>query len=209
MDTFVARQPIFDTDQNVYAYELLFRSSMQNTFLPPEEGGASFRLIADSALVVPLETLARGKRVFVNASRDILLGDFLTLLPRESTVVEVLETVRPDDEVIAACRKLKKQGYDLALDGPEGRVWTWSAVRSFIQVVSTQTLEPGDAYEFREAFVLRDELVRVGSTYVLTGYLAVSSEDPQSLTMGETAVEAKFVIGIGPGGGPPGRWRSF
>ena len=32
------------------------------------------------------------------------------------TVIELLETVEPDDEVIAACKELKRRGYTLALD---------------------------------------------------------------------------------------------
>jgi len=116
VDTFVARQPIFDKEQEVYAYELLFRASMDNYFVPLEEGGASFRLIADGTLLTPLESLTRGKRIYLNVTRDLLLGEFVTLLPREYTVVEILETINPDDEVIAACKRLKEQGYELALD---------------------------------------------------------------------------------------------
>lgn len=47
-------------------------------------------------------------------------------MPKELVVVgEILETVMPDAEVIAACRRMKKQGYRLALDdycdSPESR----------------------------------------------------------------------------------------
>jgi EAL and modified HD-GYP domain-containing signal transduction protein len=40
----------------------------------------------------------------------------VTLLPSTSTVVEILETVPPDPDVIAACRSLKEAGYSIALD---------------------------------------------------------------------------------------------
>ena len=38
------------------------------------------------------------------------------LLPSHSTVVEVLEQVRPDPDVMAACQRLKEAGYLIALD---------------------------------------------------------------------------------------------
>ena len=39
----------------------------------------------------------------------------MTVLPK-SVVLEVLETVEPDEEVIAACKSLKEMGYQIALD---------------------------------------------------------------------------------------------
>jgi c-di-GMP-related signal transduction protein len=52
----------------------------------------------------------------VNCTRETLLKDYVTLLPSEQTVVEVLETVPADDLVVAACRRLKEAGYTIALD---------------------------------------------------------------------------------------------
>ena len=44
------------------------------------------------------------------------MHDFLTLLPRDLVVAEILESVRPDPECLAACHRLKSAGYRLALD---------------------------------------------------------------------------------------------
>jgi EAL and modified HD-GYP domain-containing signal transduction protein len=46
----------------------------------------------------------------------MLLKDYITLLPSSQTVVEVLESVPPDDLVMAACQRLKENGYMIALD---------------------------------------------------------------------------------------------
>jgi c-di-GMP-related signal transduction protein len=45
-----------------------------------------------------------------------LLKDYVTLLPSSHTVVEILESVEPDDLVMAACQRLKEGGYMIALD---------------------------------------------------------------------------------------------
>ena len=116
MDLFIARQPIFTTQLTVYAYELLFRSSPANYFPDVDHTQASARVIADTLFNIGLETLTGGKLAFINMTRDVLVSDAGTLLPNDQAVLEILETVTPDDEVIAACRRLKDAGYQIALD---------------------------------------------------------------------------------------------
>ncbi|MGC2269951.1 MAG: HDOD domain-containing protein, partial [Candidatus Acidiferrales bacterium] len=53
---------------------------------------------------------------FINCTRDFLVRDFATMLPKDRVVLEMLETIDIDDEVLAACRRLKQLGYLLALD---------------------------------------------------------------------------------------------
>ena len=111
---FVARQPIFDGSQNVLGYELLFRNGFENCFQADPEMAA--RTTVDNSLLFGLDVLCDGRRAFVNCTREVLVHDLITLLPPHQTVVEVLETVPPDERVIAACRRLKKSGYLIALD---------------------------------------------------------------------------------------------
>jgi EAL and modified HD-GYP domain-containing signal transduction protein len=44
------------------------------------------------------------------------MGRLFTLLPPATTVIEILETIEPDAEVVAACIDLRKMGYRVALD---------------------------------------------------------------------------------------------
>ena len=112
---YVARQPIFDRNEKVFGYELLFRDDMENMFHGADPDAAS-RSTFDSSLLVGLDVLCDGKRAFLNCTRETLIGGMVTLLPSHSTVVEVLETVPVDKEVIAACQHLKEAGYLIALD---------------------------------------------------------------------------------------------
>src|ERR1700733_330995 len=117
MDVLVARQAIFDRERRVYGYELLFRSDAErNEFDGTEGGAATKQVLANSLLVIGLENLVGVKKAFVNFGRGPLLQGWYASLPRGSTVVELLETVEPDSEVLEACRNLRKQGYQLALD---------------------------------------------------------------------------------------------
>jgi c-di-GMP-related signal transduction protein len=121
MDLFIARQPIFTCKQTVYAYELLFRSGPANVFPDIDHNHASARVIADSLFNLNLQTITGGRLAFINMTRDLLLGEYATLLPRDETVIEVLESVTPDVKVVEACRRLKAAGYLIALDDFVGK----------------------------------------------------------------------------------------
>src|SRR6476469_5853514 len=116
MDVFVARQPIFNRLRQVYGYELLFRSGRVNAFDASNPDEASLQVIDNSYFTFDLAELTGHKRAFINFTRDTLVREFALLLPRDSLVIEVLETVEPDDEVVQKCRRLRDSGYVIALD---------------------------------------------------------------------------------------------
>lgn len=111
---YVARQPIVDREEKVFGYELLFRDGLENAFSGDTDEAS--RATLDRSLLMGLDILCDGRRAFVNCTRDTLIKGLVTLLPSTTTVVEILETVPPDSEVIAACRTLKEAGYQIALD---------------------------------------------------------------------------------------------
>jgi len=112
---YVARQPILTRDESVFGYELLFRDGVQNFFRGTDPEAAS-RSTLDSSMLVGLDVLCGNRRAFINCTRETLLKEYITLLPPQQAVVEVLESVPPDDLVISACQNLKEKGYLIALD---------------------------------------------------------------------------------------------
>jgi c-di-GMP-related signal transduction protein len=116
VERFIARQPILDRKLQLYAYELLFRSGPDGAFGDYDPDKATARVIVDSLLTMGLREVAGDRRVFINLTREFLVQDLVMLLPPQQVVVEVLETVEPDDEVVAACRRLKDKGFLIALD---------------------------------------------------------------------------------------------
>ena len=111
---YVARQPIFDREENVFGYELLFRNGLENVFSGDKDEAS--RATLDRSLLMGLDILCDGRRAFVNCTRDTLVKGLVTLLPSTSTVIEILESVPPDPDVIKACHTLKEAGYTIALD---------------------------------------------------------------------------------------------
>jgi EAL and modified HD-GYP domain-containing signal transduction protein len=116
MDTFIARQPIFDRNKKVYGYELLFRSGIENFFNHSMLDQATSKVISDSFFLFGISSLTGGKRAFINVSEDFLLEEYLYLIPKEQIVIEILENVSVNSRVIQACEQLKNKGYLIALD---------------------------------------------------------------------------------------------
>ena len=117
MQVFVARQPIFDTRQRAVAYELLFRSGLENVFPRGMDSDvASSQVIKDSMMVFGFGALAGGRKLYVNVTQKVLCDSLYAVLPVRQSVIELLESVKPDAATLAACRELKRAGYELALD---------------------------------------------------------------------------------------------
>jgi c-di-GMP-related signal transduction protein len=113
-EKFIARQPIFDKRLRVYAYELLFRGGPQNFF--QARNHASSSVIADSLTLSDLQNLTGDARAFINVDELALRLGAPRLLPPDRIVVEILESVKPTDEIVGICRELRQDGYSLALD---------------------------------------------------------------------------------------------
>ncbi len=117
VDVFVARQPIFDRQRQLYGYELLYRSgAAQAQFDGTEAASATRQVISTSIFSPGLENLLGGRKAFVNFNESLLREGAHLHLPREGAVIEILESVEPTSDLIALCRAIRDDGYALALD---------------------------------------------------------------------------------------------
>lgn len=116
MDICVARQPILGTDQEISAYELLYRDATGRMNGEVSGEAMTARVMVNTFLSMGVSEVTRGRPAFINFTRDMILGGFASLLPPEQVVIEVLENIEADDEIVAACAKLRDEGYSLAMD---------------------------------------------------------------------------------------------
>ncbi|WJW75761.1 HDOD domain-containing protein [Thiohalobacter sp. IOR34] len=115
-DIFIGRQPIFDRDLRVYAYELLFRNSDTNAAGFTDGDQATSRVISNSFIEIGLDKIVGRHRAFLNLTRGFLINDWPLPFPKDKVVLEILEDIEPDEEVIRAVGSLRAQGFSLALD---------------------------------------------------------------------------------------------
>lgn len=116
MDVFLARQPIFDSKQEVCAYEILYRSGLVNAYDGIDGDKASRQVIFNTFQTFGIENLTNGKPVFINFTENLINDEIATLFSKDILVVEILENVAPKEEIVKSSKFLKEMGYRIALD---------------------------------------------------------------------------------------------
>ena len=118
MEIFVGRQPILNNQEKLIAYEILFRDGKNNFSADVNDDVfATSNVIANTLFNLGVNKVLGNKRGFINFNGKMLLNDeIVDNLPKDSIVMEILETVEITDEVINRVKDLKNRGYTIALD---------------------------------------------------------------------------------------------
>jgi EAL and modified HD-GYP domain-containing signal transduction protein len=115
-ETYLARQPIVDGEHRLFAYELLFRKSLDSVSAQiTSQLQAGVEVISNTLCLGP-DWLLQGKLAFINLDEATLMSDFVCLLPSPHVVYEILETVPVTPVLTARIQELKQLGYRFALD---------------------------------------------------------------------------------------------
>lgn len=116
LSVYLGRQPIFDRDMNIYAYELLFRDSGKNYANIPDGNAATSTVILNLTTEFGFLAATGNKTAFINLSEEFLTGEITVTLPPDKTVLEILEDTIINDNLINGLKMLVERGYKLALD---------------------------------------------------------------------------------------------
>lgn len=115
-NVYLGRQPIFDRQQHLVAYELLYRSGYLGEAQVTDNASATAEVIRRSFKRIGINTVLGESAGFLNVDAEMLYSRHLDALPVNRLVLELLETVAIDDGIIERCRELKQRGFRLALD---------------------------------------------------------------------------------------------
>jgi EAL and modified HD-GYP domain-containing signal transduction protein len=142
---YLARQPIVDRDENLHAYELLFRSSggsfdstattTQAVFAEANATEATAMVVSNAFYGMGVEAVLGGVRAFINVDSHFLMSDVIESLPPARVVLEILETVEESDAVMARIHALRALGYAFALDDYVGDLHRYPRMMAEIQVL--------------------------------------------------------------------------
>lgn len=112
----IGRQPIYDRDGEVVAYELLFRGPAEDSEAARRSLYATSQIIVNAFTEFGLDQIVGTRRCFINLTRDFLVGDLPVPFEPGQAVLEILESVEVDDEVLAGVSRLVTLGYQVAID---------------------------------------------------------------------------------------------
>lgn len=139
---YIARQPIFNADKSIYAYELLYRDSIDNVFpVGTTDGQATGRLFFNALMLIGIDKLTANQCAFINLSTDALLDDFPKLLQPNSAVIEIVERADNIEQVTKRVRALKKDGYVFALDDYDGDE-KWEPLLGLVDFIKLEVENP-------------------------------------------------------------------
>lgn len=115
-EIFVGRQPIYNRQRQLVAYELLYRPTQANVSNVVDGDLATSEVIVHALESIGLHRLVGPYPALINVTRNVILGSALRALPPGQVILEVLEDVTVDDELLAALKALAADGYRIALD---------------------------------------------------------------------------------------------
>jgi EAL and modified HD-GYP domain-containing signal transduction protein len=116
MDLFIARQPIFTAHKKLYAYELLYRGTKTSSLDNTSGNRATTSVLSSAFLTEGIDKISGFRPCFINFTSELLLQNLPAAFPKNQIVVEILEDVLPTPDIIAICKKLRDDGYTIALD---------------------------------------------------------------------------------------------
>ena len=131
---YAARQPILDVNKKLFAYELLFRDSIDNVFPDVDGDEATSKMIEASKFNMGISEFTSNKPAFINFTLETLAQGYPEMLTNDEVVVEILETVKPGKKLLGLCSDLHSKGYTIALDDYEHQN-VWSHFYPFINII--------------------------------------------------------------------------
>ncbi|TQV72981.1 HDOD domain-containing protein [Aliikangiella marina] len=115
-DLLFARQPIFDGNNKLYGYELLYRSMHPNEAIFEDGNRATSELLINYCGGILNDEEAPYVKIFINLTRELILSDYFFPIQPDRVVIEILENTLVDDRLVNKVADLKKLGYEFALD---------------------------------------------------------------------------------------------
>jgi len=116
VNVFVGRQPILDLDENIFAYELLYRNSSKNSFPEIDADEATIGLIVNTFMSIGIDVVNKGGLSFINFTGSLLAKEVFNYLDPKLVVIEILEDVEITPSLITKIRFMKDDGFKIAMD---------------------------------------------------------------------------------------------
>lgn len=115
-EVLIGRQPIYNRELEVIAYELLYRTNDNNSADFCDSHQATGQMLANALIDIGLDNLVGDRLAYINLTRDYFTDEHVLSLDKDRIVLEILESIEPDAEFIETVRRHVSQGYRVALD---------------------------------------------------------------------------------------------
>ena len=112
----VTRQPIYNINEETFAYELLFRHCDAEFSSIDDSDPASSQIIANVFMEIGLKLLVGDKPAFINLPHQFLKERHSIPFAKDKFILEILADSEIDDNLLKAVSDLQELGFTIALD---------------------------------------------------------------------------------------------
>jgi EAL and modified HD-GYP domain-containing signal transduction protein len=113
---FVGRQPIYREGVDVFAYELFSRNNELNQAAVAGNDASTTEALLHEFVDVGLDGVVGPHPAFVTVTRDFVLSDCFSSVPKNGVILQVDGNSDADDAMLGALGRLSNAGYSIALN---------------------------------------------------------------------------------------------
>lgn len=113
---FIGRQPIFDREEKIVGFELLFRAGNSNEATVVNPDAATEDLLHTAIIDIGLDRLVGNHLVFLNLTPAFAESSLLDALPPEQTVLELGRAPIAAESYVHTLTRLKERGFRIAFN---------------------------------------------------------------------------------------------
>lgn len=134
---YIARQAIYNRKMGVYAYELLYRACRTNRAEFPDALSATSQVLLNSFMEIGIEGLVGNHKAFINLPQNFFTETPPIPFDKDRIVLELLEDLDVNPQLIESVRKLKAEGYTIAIDDYlfEGK---WEPLLELVDIIKVE-----------------------------------------------------------------------
>ena len=115
-EIFVGRQPIYNRDLEVYAYELMPQTTQLESIENFAADKATSQVIINAFMEIGIDQLVGDKLAFIGLTEHFLESDYELPLPTDKVILKIPGYVNATPQVMRGCERLTSAGFKLALD---------------------------------------------------------------------------------------------
>jgi len=161
VDVFLGRQPIFNREMDLFAYELLFRSNHRdNNAVIMGGDSASAHVMLSAFGDIGIQEVVGEHKAFINFTDSLLDPEYQSFFPKKHIVIEVLEDVKVTPKLMNSLKRLREQGFTIALDdyvfNPELK-----PLEAFADIIKVDILDVGPRQLVKHSAGLKAKGIRL------------------------------------------------
>lgn len=112
---YIARQPILDQNEEVFAYELLYRDEKQTSNIKNDRH-ATVTVLSNVLNRFGIKSLLGEHKAFIKADKNFLMHEVLYTIPKEHFIFALQSSIKIDKTMREKIEKLHSLGYTLAIN---------------------------------------------------------------------------------------------